>query len=336
LLTRWIEAESDIKLVCVATNGREAVRLVGEHQPDVIVLDVEMPELDGLSAIPYLLKGAPRSRIVMASTLTHRNAEITLKALSLGATDYVAKPESGRLAAAVDFKRDILAKIRALGARAAPQRSFVQPSPTSRTSGPVPVSAGLKPDVIVIGSSTGGPQALNVVIAAIGARVRQPVLIVQHMPPMFTTILADHLSKLTPAKCLEARDGQPVRDGEVYVAPGDYHVRLTRRHGALFIALDRSPPVNYCRPAVDPLFAAAAETCGANVVGVVLTGMGQDGKRGAETIKRAGGLVVAQDEATSVVWGMPGAVVNAGLAAAIKPIEDIGPTLIGLSQGRPL
>lgn len=335
LMTRWVEAERDFKLVCVAVNGREAIRLAREHAPDVIVLDVEMPELDGLSAIPQLLDAAPRARIVMASTLTSRNADVTLKALAAGATDYIAKPETGKIAGASEFKRDIIAKIHALGGRRSPPRHVPPSAPTpARTTLPVAAPVNFRADVIVIGSSTGGPQALSAVIGAIGGRVRQPILITQHMPPMFTAILAEHMSKLTSAKTVEARDGMPIKEGCIYIAPGDFHMRIARRHGALVTALDQSAPVNFCRPAVDPLFASASEMLGAHVLAAVLTGMGQDGKRGAEIIKRAGGVVIAQDEATSIVWGMPGAVVNAGLAHAVKPLPEIGPCLIGLSQGK--
>jgi two-component system chemotaxis response regulator CheB len=335
LMSRWVEAERELKLVCVAVNGREAVRLANEHAPDVIVLDVEMPELDGLSAIPQLLAAAPRVRIVMASTLTSRNAEVTLKALAAGATDYIGKPETGKISSATEFKRELIAKILALGAKRAPAR--VAPASTYAASRNVPTvntPTHFQPNVIVIGSSTGGPIALAAVIGAIGGRVRQPILITQHMPPTFTAIMAEHLSKLTSAKAVEARDGMPIKEGCIYIAPGDFHMRLARRHGALVTALDQSAPVNFCRPAVDPLFASASETLGANVLAVILTGMGQDGKRGAEIVKRAGGFILAQDEATSVVWGMPGAVVSAGLATSVRPLQEIGPSIIGLCQGK--
>jgi two-component system chemotaxis response regulator CheB len=335
MLQRWLEVERDIAIVAVATNGRDGVRLAAEKKPDIIILDVEMPELDGLSAIPQLLQVAPQARILMASTLTHRNAETTLKALSLGAADYTPKPEAGKLAGAADFKRDILGKIRALGARrsARPSMAMRAQTPPAIARTPLKPLAHL-PEVIVIGSSTGGPQALAKVISVIGAQARQPILITQHMPAMFTAILADHLAKLTRAPTAEAKDGMPIKAGSIYIAPGDFHMRIQRKHGAPIIALDQTPPVNFCRPAVDPLFASAAEIFGPAVLACVLTGMGQDGKKGAEAIKAKGGAVIVQDESSSVVWGMPGAVANAGLAAAIKPLDEIGHTLLALSQGK--
>ncbi|MBU6371926.1 MAG: chemotaxis response regulator protein-glutamate methylesterase [Alphaproteobacteria bacterium] len=355
LVTRWIKEEPGFELAGVATNGKEAVTLAGTLKPDVMILDVEMPELDGVGAIPKVLAAAPGVRILMASTLTQRNAEITLRCLSLGAADYVPKPETGRIAAAADFRRDLVARVRALGQRRrpgappprpsayAPSPAGAAPAPARAVAAPLPGAPGkLRPglrkpaDVLVIGCSTGGPQALNKVIAAIGPRVRVPVLIVQHMPAMFTAILAEHLGKLSRAPVMEAKDGMPVRPGSIYVAPGDFHMRLQRRHGALVAALDQGPAVNFCRPAVDPLFQSAAEIFGPGVLGAVLTGMGADGRRGAEAIVERGGAVIAQDEATSVVWGMPGAVTTAGLVCAVKPIDEIGRSLLAYAEGRTL
>jgi two-component system, chemotaxis family, protein-glutamate methylesterase/glutaminase len=339
LMQRWLGAEAGIDIAGVAINGREGVRLAADLKPDVMVLDVEMPELDGIGAIPQILSASPHTRILMASTLTQRNADITLRALALGAADYLPKPETGKIAAAAEFKRDLISRVRALGQRPraaasparatlAPQRSNAAPTGTLK---PLPSKPA---EIIVIGSSTGGPQALNKVVAAIGGRLSQPVLIVQHMPAMFTRIMAEHLSKLSPAPVSEARDGQPLRPGQILIAPGDFHMRVVRRHGAAVIALDQGPQINYCRPAVDPLFASAAQEYGSSVFGAVLTGMGSDGRKGAEAIVTAGGAVMAQDEATSVVWGMPGAVVGAGLACAIKGIDEFGPALVALAQGK--
>lgn len=338
MMQRWLGAEAGIEIVGVAINGREGVRLAADLKPDVMVLDVEMPELDGIGAIPQILSAAPQTRILMASTLTHRNADITLRALALGAADYLPKPETGKIAAAAEFKRDLISRIRALGQRragAAPPRSAVA---AVRPQSTAPV--GLRPtptkpaEIVVIGASTGGPQALNKVVAAIGGKLHQPVLIVQHMPAMFTRIMAEHLSKLTPAVVSEARDGQPLRPGQILIAPGDFHMRVVRKHGAPVIALDQGPQINYCRPAVDPLFISVAQEYGSSVFGAVLTGMGSDGRGGAQAIVARGGAVMAQDEATSVVWGMPGAVVGAGLACAIKGIDDFGPALVALAQGK--
>lgn len=341
LVSRWLEAETGIELVGMGLNGRDAVRLAIELKPDVIVLDVEMPELDGLGAIPEIVKGAPGARILMASTLTHRNAEVTLKALSLGATDYLPKPVTGKLAAASDFKRDLVARIRALGMRRASVRPAVAPAagaprPTTPTATPnlARRTARQPAEALVIGSSTGGPQALQTLVSGLAGKLAIPIAITQHMPPMFTTILAEHLGKTYGAPCVEARDGMPFTAGRIYVAPGDFHMRIVRRHGALILTLDQSPPVNFCRPAVDPLFASAAEVFGDRALAVVLTGMGHDGREGARAIGAKGGAVVVQDEATSIVWGMPGAVALAGLATAIKPLPEMAAAVIAFAQGK--
>ncbi len=346
LTSRWIAAEGDIQAAGVAGNGREGVAMAGALKPDVVMLDVEMPELDGLAAIPEILRASPQSRILMASTLTRRNAEVTLKALSLGATDYIAKPETGGVSssAADEFRRALLHKIRGLAPRRRPPETAASP----RLRPPIaPARPAAPAEIVVIGASTGGPQALRTLVAGLEGRLRPPILIVQHMPPVFTAILAEHLSKASSAPAYEARDGMPIKPGAFYLAPGDQHMRVTRRHGAAVIALDQGPPVNYCRPAVDPLFESAAEAYGAGVLGLVLTGMGTDGREGAARIAAAGGAVIVQDEASSVVWGMPGAVAQAGLAAAAAPLTELpallqrfahgnsGPPLRPLSPGRP-
>lgn len=343
LATRWLTEAPGIELVGTAVNGRDAVRVATAMKPDVMILDVEMPELDGLGAIPEILRASPATRILMASTLTHRNAEVTLKALALGAADYLPKPVTGKLAGAADFQRDLLSRVKVLGARraapraAAPAAVVTRPAPTApaTTAAPAPRKAlGVMPEIVVLGCSTGGPQALNTVVPALTRKLSQPLLIVQHMPPMFTAILATHLSKACGAQVLEAKDGMPVRPGSVLIAPGDFHMRLVRRHGALVVTLDQSPPVNFCRPAVDPLFQSAAEVCGERTLAIVLTGMGADGKKGCEALVAKGAGVLVQDEATSVVWGMPGAVAQAGLAHAIKPLSEIAPAALAYAQGK--
>jgi two-component system chemotaxis response regulator CheB len=339
LSNRWLSEDPGIAIVGTAVNGREAIQLAGSLKPDVMILDVEMPELDGLAAIPDIVRNAPGIRILMASTLTQRNAEVTLKALSLGATDYLAKPQTGRIAGAEDYKRDLIARVKALGARRAMPATAGRPLPAvpkpaatpppRRLAGPAPV-----PEVVVLGCSTGGPQALQAVVPALARKLAQPLLIVQHMPPMFTAILAEHLTKSSGMPVVEARDGMPVKPGQALVAPGDYHMRLVRRHGALVVTLDQGPPVNFCRPAVDPLFLSAAELCGERTLAIVLTGMGSDGKKGAEALVAKGAGVLVQDEATSVVWGMPGAVAQAGLAGAIKPLPEIAGAALAYAQGK--
>ncbi len=344
LVTRWIEAEPNLKLAGVAVNGRDGVKLAGETQPDVIILDIEMPEMNGLEALPALLKAAPKARVLMSSTLTRRGAEVTMKALTLGAADYITKPETSA-AAAADFQRDLIAKAIALGRRfhssasglaTAPRPVLAPASGPARAPGTASSHLRLPTavDVLVIGSSTGGPQALRALLPDLASKLRQPILIAQHMPAMFTTILAQHLSQATKKDVQEAKDGATLTPGCIYVAPGDYHMRISKRHGAPRIELDQSPPVNFCRPAVDPLFMSACEVYGPNVLAVVLTGMGSDGKRGGESIVARGGAVLAQDEASSVVWGMPGAVAHANLCYGIHALKDMAPAILQIVQGR--
>jgi two-component system, chemotaxis family, protein-glutamate methylesterase/glutaminase len=344
LVVRWLDGESDIEVVGKAVNGEEAIERARTLKPHVIILDVEMPVMDGITALPRIHAAAPFARIVMASTLTRQGAAVTIRALSLGAADYIAKPDAGQIAGAEDYRRELLVKIRGLGSSARRTASAVAP----RRSGQLPTSVTpfprkdvilgnktlkAKPEALFIGASTGGPAALGAVVASLVGKVTVPVFITQHMPAMFTAILAEHMAKATGAKVVEAKDGMAAEAGTFYIAPGDFHMTVQRRAGRVFIVLDQSPPENFCRPAVDPLFRSAAAVYGERAFGVVLTGMGHDGREGARALAGKGGLILAQDEATSVVWGMPGAVATAGLACAIKPIADIGPTILNVLRG---
>ena len=326
-LTRWIEAEPGFAIAAVASNGRIATETVAAADPDVIVLDIEMPEMDGITALPLLLKASPHSRIIMASTLTRRNAEISLKALALGATDYVPKPTSlGPAEAGQAFKHELFAKIAAV-AKPRPGRApiakvaYAPPRPAPAAEIKLRKPSLVAPQVVAIGSSTGGPQALVKVITALAPRLALPILITQHMPPTFTAILAETLSRSSGLRCAEGANGTRLEAGCVYVAPGDTHMILKGKGGP--IELLHSPPENFCRPSVDPMFKSIAAVYGPGVLAVMLTGMGSDGKDGARAIVDAGGTVLAQDEATSVVWGMPGAVAHAGLASAVLPLDSI-------------
>jgi len=356
LISRWIEAEPDLTVAASIRTGLDAVNQITRVNPDVVVLDIEMPDMDGISALPLLLEKKPNLVIIMASTLTRRNAEISFKALSLGASDYIPKPESTREISAADiFKRDLIEKIRHLGARlrrptvvASPSLSpAAQPvrAPLPRTSfGTMPAVAQPKlmmrpfsvaaPRVLLIGSSTGGPQALMNLVAGIGPVIDQyPVLITQHMPPTFTTILAEHLARASGRPAHEGIDGEPVKARTIYLAPGGRHMRVVRSGGHPVIALDDGPQINFCKPAVDPLFASAAEVWQSGILAVVLTGMGSDGAQGGKAIVAAGGNVIAQDEATSVVWGMPGAAANAGICAAVLPLDQIASKVVRVFSG---
>ncbi|MGC1776877.1 MAG: chemotaxis response regulator protein-glutamate methylesterase [Xanthobacteraceae bacterium] len=356
LLARWVDAEADMQVVASLRTGREAVARIEQSGANVVVLDIDMPELDGISALPLLLQKKRDLAVIMVSTLTRRSAEISLRALALGAADYIPKPETAREATtSVSFRRELIEKIRTLGRNRVPPRAYAH--------GPAPVGAPLRvkpalalrprkpasteiplfqlrppsavpPRVLLIGSSTGGPQALTALVEKLPAAVdRAPVLIAQHMPPMFTTVLAEHLSRAGGRGAHEAEDGEPVLAGGIYVAPGGRHMRVVAGDNGIRITLGDDAPINFCRPAVDALFTSAAAVWGAATLALVLTGMGADGTRGAADIVTAGGSIIAQDEATSVVWGMPRSVAQAGLCSAVLPLDQIAPKVIRLLAG---
>jgi two-component system chemotaxis response regulator CheB len=347
LIARWIGSEPDMVVAASLRTGLDAVNQIERVNPDVAVLDIEMPELDGISALPLLLAKKRDLIIIMASTLTRRNAEISFKALSLGASDYIPKPESTREPAAAEiFRHDLIQKIRHLGAKV---RRAATPSPPLAPREPLPrqplapvaqlqlmrrAFSTQAPRALLIGSSTGGPQALMTLVTELGPVIdRFPVLITQHMPPTFTTILAEHLARSSHRPAHEAVDGEIVKAGQIYLAQGGCHMRVARHGADVVIALDDGPPVNFCRPAVDPLFTSAIDVWQGGILAVVLTGMGSDGMRGGKEIVAAGGSVIAQDEASSVVWGMPGAAANAGICAAVLPLNQIAPKLVRLFSG---
>jgi two-component system chemotaxis response regulator CheB len=344
LITRTLQSDSRLELVASCSNGEMAITQAARKTPDVIVLDIEMPVMDGLAALPGILAASPATRVIMASTLTQRNAAVSLRALSLGAADYIAKPTSDKLGANEIFHRELIDKTIALGrakpAAAAPARGVV-PFPAQRTTArpspapsfPVRISTGRRPRIIAIGSSTGGPQALLTLLGNLSPSVQCPIVIAQHMPATFTTVLAQHIARASGRPCVEASDGIQLRPGEILLAPGDYHMQIAREADRIVARLSQTAPENFCRPSVDPLFRSVAQLYGADACAVVLTGMGSDGCKGARVIATAGAPVIAQDEATSVVWGMPGAVANAGICSAVLPLPMIAGHLAGLFQG---
>jgi len=336
LIARMIDPESDMTVVASVQDGQRAVdRLTRDPASiDVIILDIEMPVMDGITALPKLISVKKDVKIVMASTLTLENAEISMKAMSLGAVDYVPKPTSTRqIGGASDFKRELLDKVRAVTGRvgtptgAASFAPAQAPSKKSLYQQPIVLkpkpAVQKKPEVVAIGSSTGGPQALLEVVKKIQPDMRQPILITQHMPATFTTILAQHLQTASGRQSAEGRDGDPVSPGHIYVAPGDYHMTVESKGVGKVIRLNQEPPENFCRPSVDPMFRSIAAAYGNRVLGIVLTGMGSDGAKGAGDLVASGGTVIAQDEATSVVWGMPGATATAGHCSAVLPLDRI-------------
>ena len=338
LVTHALEEEPALEVVGFASNGSIALSRIPHLNPDVITLDIEMPEMDGLEMLRQLRKQYPFIRVVMFSTLTERGADMTLQALALGADDYVAKASNaGSLDRSMAALRaELVPKIKQffwVPGGAPPVAHTVAASMSS--NGNVPVQAlGLKRKVVAIGVSTGGPNALSTIIPEFPADFPLPILIVQHMPPLFTRLLAERLQASTPLHVEEATEGSAVTAGKILIAPGDYHMQVRNGGAQTVVTLDQSPPENSCRPAVDVLFRSVAEVYGGAAVSAILTGMGQDGLRGTEALKAKGAYVIAQDEASSVVWGMPGAVVGAGLADRVAPLSTIVPEILR-HLGRP-
>ena len=347
-----LSAEPDIEVVGTAANGRIALTKIELLRPDLVTLDVEMPVLDGLETLPLLRGSNPDLPVIMFSTLTERGATATLTALELGADDYVTKPAHlGSLEEARAAVREALVpKVLALAgrrrtrvdvglAREADRHHRAARTPAPAPAGPVRVRRRMPSvpvGVLGIGSSTGGPEALTQVLSALPADLGVPVLVAQHMPPMFTARFAERLDAKTPFVVREAVAGDRLLPGHVYVAPGDWHLRVGGSVLDPRVALDQGPAENYCRPAVDPLFRSLAEVYGAATLAVVLTGMGHDGAAGCVEVARVGGQVLAQDEATSVVWGMPGSVVAAGVADEVLALDQVAPTVARRVLARPV
>ncbi|MCJ9429569.1 protein-glutamate methylesterase/protein-glutamine glutaminase [Kordiimonas marina] len=395
-LSRYLSEDPDIEVVTTANNGAVALRQLGLNDIEVVVLDIEMPEMDGLTALPKMIDMKPDIQVVMASTLTRKNAEISLRSLQMGAVDYVPKPETARsVNASIDFRRELVDKVKAWAGRrrkkrgealpttgedmpgltparpglrpaqsaggfvtarrpvarpvtvasARPAAAAVRPQVADKEDQPLPISAMLgreiklrtgsfkRPKILAVGSSTGGPQALMKFFKAFGKAPNVPILITQHMPATFTAILAEHLGQATGWPAQEARDGIVPEAGKIYVAPGGRHMEVAEDDKGVHLHLTDEPPENFCRPAVDPLFRSLAATFGERALAVVLTGMGHDGLKGARELTRAGGTVLAQDEASSVVWGMPGAVATAGLCTEVLPVEELGQATAKRIQG---
>jgi two-component system, chemotaxis family, protein-glutamate methylesterase/glutaminase len=326
VLTDMLAADPGVEVVGTASNGKLGLDKIRATKPDIVTLDIEMPVMDGLTTLPVLRAEFPNLPVIMFSTLTTRGGAATLDALALGATDYLTKPESlgGRDQAIAAIRAELLPKLKVLGRR----RPALRPRTTLSAAPARPAarraSAPLsRVDVVAIAVSTGGPKALHEVIPALPANLPVPVVMVQHMPPVFTGLLAERLDRDSAVDVVEATHGTALRPGTVYIAPGGHHMVVAKRGATTVVELNEDPPENSCRPAADPLFRSVAATFGAHALGVVLTGMGSDGCKGAQALADAGCEVLAQDEATSVVWGMPGAVVRAGLADVEVPLAQV-------------
>nr|WP_205864461.1 chemotaxis response regulator protein-glutamate methylesterase [Planosporangium mesophilum] len=360
LVTDALAEDPEIRVVGTAPNGRVALAKIEQLKPDLVTLDIEMPVLDGLSTLRELRPRFPRLPVIMFSTLTAAGASATLDALSAGASDYVTKPsnvgsfeESKR-----SVREQIIPRIHALCERGSASRTRRKtappaggfafppalpglagvPRPTTKPGAGAPAPATTRPrtdrvEVLAVGCSTGGPDALAKVLQALPASLPVPIVVVQHMPPVFTKMFAERLNRTCALDVIEAAGEEQVVPGKVYIAPGDFHLEVVRSGTSVLTKLTSAQPENFCRPAVDVLFRSVAKVYGGKVLATVLTGMGQDGRRGAEVLRAEGAEIVAQDEETSVVWGMPGAVTHAGLADAVLPLPEIANYLISRTAG---
>ncbi|MFG1421478.1 protein-glutamate methylesterase/protein-glutamine glutaminase [Roseixanthobacter liquoris] len=394
IISSWLDGDKSFEVVATHSNGKRAADDVVRAAPDAIILDLEMPEMDGLTALPLILERRPNTVVLVASALTRRGAEISLKALNLGAADYLAKPDAGRgNIAAEEFRTELLGKLRGLvdrarrrsvsssaaaasarpataqvavsspafatatapatapmakapAAPAAPQApALARPAVSTAPAGAAGTGAAQKTvrkrpysmspvEIIAVGSSTGGPQALTRIFSDFGPAIANvPVVIAQHMPPTFTAILAEHVGRAAARTAGEGVDGEILKPGRIYVAPGGKHMVVAKSGSDTVIRLSDGPPVNFCKPAVDPLFDSVAAIYGAHVLAIVLTGMGSDGSKGAGVIADAGGSVIVQDEESSVVWGMPGATYAAGNASELISVSNIGAKVTRLLMG---
>lgn len=329
ILTEMISEDRSVTVVGTASNGREALNRIPDLNPDVLVLDIEMPVMDGLETMEVLRKNHPGIVVIIFSTHTERGAACTLKALSRGASDYVCKPSGGPEVVRQVVRSSLIPKVKAFVAN---EGSGGQPEPVpsrtrkteSRSFDCTPNRAAVDvPEMLLIGSSAGGPQALSQLMPVLDKTFLLPVLIVQHMPPMFTRLFAQRLDKVCALEVREAQEGDSVQPGRVLIAPGDYHMELVKLNGGYQVTLNQGPMENYCRPAVDPLFRSAAHLLGPRLIAVMLTGMGQDGSEGSRAVHEAGGRILVQDKESSMVWGMPGSVANAGLADEILPLDEL-------------
>ena len=348
MISEALGGDVQLEVVGTAANGKIALQKIPQVNPDILTLDIEMPEMDGLQTVRELRKTYPKLPVIMFSTLTMKGAESTFEALDAGATDYVTKPSNvGNIAEGLErLKNELIPKIKA-HCRHIPPPPPVAGAPAaspSATASVVPTTAGthfvaklspapartLPPAVLCIGCSTGGPNALAAVFKAITRPLPVPVVIVQHMPPLFTQMLAERLGKDSPLKFHEGQEGQLVEAGHVYIAPGGRHMEVRREGGVVRVHLHDGPPENSCRPAVDVLFRSVSTVYGGATLALIMTGMGQDGLHGCTVLRERGATILDQDEATSVVWGMPGYVAEAGLAHQILPLQDIAGALLRL------
>ncbi len=340
-LNKLFSFMDDIEVVGLAENGQIALEKVKLYNPEIILLDVEMPQMDGLTALPKLLELSPFSRVIMVSSLTLANARVTAQALVMGASDFMRKPESST--DKDEFAKELIAKVKALAAKERQgqieKEALLQAGENNQTAvakniETVGCEKHLAPRALAFGSSTGGPQALTKIFEKLGDKLHNiPIFITQHMPPTFTAVFAETLQKASGIQCKEGEDGEVVIPGCVYIAPGGYHMVIEKRSLDAVIRLNQDEPENFCRPAVDPMFRSLADFYDNRLFTVILTGMGQDGLQGAKKVIEKGGILVAQDEESSVVWGMPGAVATAGLCHHIYSLDEMADNILRICEG---
>ena len=349
ILSDALRNDPEIEVIGTASNGLIALQRIAQLSPDIVTLDIEMPEMDGIATLREIKRQFPRTRVIMCSTLTERGASITIEALSLGADDYLTKSsgQSG-VNAMENLHGQLIPKVKQFfhretgpassrpgpglrqvaGRELTAVRTLARPTTVRPVSNALPRTRQGPPKAVAIGVSTGGPNALAEVIPMLPKDFPLPVFVVQHMPPMFTRLLAERLQSQSKVKVVEAQEGMRVTAGYVYIAPGDYHMVLAKTGGSVLIHLNQGPMENSCRPAVDVLFRSVGEVYGGATISAILTGMGQDGLRGVEQLRALGGYVIAQDEASSVVWGMPGFVARAGLADVVCDLKQVTPEIV--------
>ena len=333
VISRIISAETDMKVVGTAENGELGVKSISSLKPDVVILDLEMPVMDGITALPLMLKEKADLPVLICSTLSSHGADISIRALALGAAECILKPGGDAILSAHDFQKELVKVVRTLAARSA-----VKAQPQVQVKAPVSIRQDklvFTPKVLALGSSTGGPKALMEGLKDLKG-LSVPIVITQHMPKIFTAMLAQHITQNCGIPCSEGKEGEILKPGQAYVAPGDYHMGFKKLGNDTVIHLNQEPPENFCRPSVNPMIRGLMDIHGGKILTVILTGMGQDGSQACATLAEKGGRIIAQDEATSVVWGMPGAVAKMGVCNAVLPLEKIAEAIRQSLQGKVL
>jgi two-component system chemotaxis response regulator CheB len=326
-VSRILAEHDDIEVVGSAINGEMAVKDVKRYDPDIVILDIEMPVMDGITALPLILKEKPDVRVLIFSALSARGAEISIRALTLGATECLLKPSGDSISSAKDFQNDLVRTVRSIFPRSKP-KAVLSDEPVSKiqkNKTKISLHSGkslFPPKIIAIGSSTGGPKVLMELLVGL-KNLPVPIVITQHMPQTFTALLAEHITKNCSVPCSEGHEGDVLKPGHAYIAPGGYHMTFKKIDEGTVIHLTEDPPENFCRPSVDPMLRSLSSIYGNKILCAILTGMGSDGLKSCTDLVEQGGQVIAQNEETSIVWGMPGAVAKAGICSAVLPISGI-------------